>query len=450
MKYSSRSVIKPKVSPSQIIIMSFASIILVGTLLLMLPWATANGQGLPPLDAFFVATSATCVTGLTYIDLLNDLTMFGQLIVMLLIQFGGLGLMTISTILLVMLGWKISLRNRRLVQEALNQDMMGGVIRLAKNIGLYTLAVEAVGAVILAIRFSFDFGLWRGIYYGIFHSISAFNNAGFDLMGGFKSLTGYVGDVTINLTICFLIILGGIGYTVVSGVYYWREEGRLQLHVKVVLLTTAWLLVGGMILILLLEMNNPGTLGPLNWGDKLLAAFFQSVTPRTAGFNTIDLAAMLPASQFLLIVLMFIGASPNSTGGGVKTSTLATILATIRASLRDYDEVQMFHRTIPRWIVQKAIAITFIALAWVMVMICLMTLFVPSSFMGILFETVSAFGTVGLTLGTTFKLGVIGKLLIAVTMFFGRVGPLTFLLAFSSRSIKEGHIKFPEEKVIVG
>ena len=450
MKYSSRSVNKPKVSPSQIIILSFASIIFVGTLLLMLPWATTNGHGLVPLDALFVSTSATCVTGLTYIDLLNDLTMFGQIIVMLLIQFGGLGLMTISTILLVMLGWKISLRNRMLVREALNQDMMGGVIRMAKNIGSYTLIVEGIGAVILAIRFSFDYGISRGIYYGIFHSVSAFNNAGFDLMGKFQSLTGYVGDVTVNLTICFLIILGGIGYTVVSGVYYWKEAGRLQLHVKVVLITTAWLIVGGTVLILLMEMNNPATLGKLNWGAKLLAAFFQSVTPRTAGFNTIDLAAMHPASQFLLIVLMFIGASPNSTGGGVKTSTLATILATIRASLRDYDEVQLFHRTVPRWIVQKAISITFIALGWVMVVVCLMTLVVPDSFLGILFEVFSAFGTVGLTMGTTFKLGIIGKLLIIVTMFFGRVGPLTFLLAFSKKSIKEGHIKFPEEKVIVG
>lgn len=442
---------KKSLSAPQMIILSFFALVISGGFLLMLPVSTTDGKGLSLIDAMFTSTSAVCVTGLTVIDVGNKLSIFGQIVLMLWIQFGGLGLMTISTVFIVALGWKIGLGNRLLMQEALNQYSFGGIIKLTKKVILYTAIVELTGAFILGVRFSFDFGIVKGFYFGLWHSVSAFNNAGFDLLGNFKSLTGYADDFTINLTIMALIIVGGIGFSVINDVFSFKDKKRpFYLNTKMVLSTTAWLIVGGALLLLIIEMFNPATMGGMSWHGRILAAFFQSVTPRTAGFNSLDLPAMHTVSMVILIFLMFVGASPNSTGGGIKTTSFAVVLGVIRASVKDYDNVEMFGRTVPRWVVQKAVSVTFLGAAWVLMIVCLLSFTESMGFLELLFETVSAFGTVGLTIGATLKLSTLGKLAIMATMFVGRVGPLTFALALSKKSIAEGKIIYPEEKILVG
>lgn len=432
-------------SPAQTIVVGFLTIILVGAFLLMLPVASASGTPTPFLTAAFTATSATCVTGLVVVDTADHWSTFGELVVLALIHLGGFGYMTSWAILALILGWRIGLRERIILTEAHNLYDLGGVVRFTRRLILLALGIEAVGAAILTARWALEMPFERALYAGIFHSISAFNNAGFDLMGGFRSLTGYATDPVVSLTVAGLIILGGLGFTVLFDV----RQRRLTLHSKAVLAATAALILIGTGLVVALESGNPRTLGPLSGSARLLAAFFTAVTPRTGGFNTLATGGLTEPALMLIAALMFIGASPGGTGGGIKTTTFITPLAVIWSGIRGTAEPVMFHRRLPVFVVYKAVTVALISVAFVFTMATLLTVAEGGGFLPALFEVTSAFGTVGLSTGITPTLSPIGRILIMVTIFSGRVGLLT--LAFSlTRRYRPARIRYPEERLYVG
>ncbi|HSQ88960.1 TrkH family potassium uptake protein, partial [Romboutsia sp.] len=355
-----------KMQPTQIMVIGFAIVILVGGILLNLPVSTKSGESIGLLDALFTATSAVCVTGLVMVDTATYWSGFGQLVIIMLIQIGGLGFMTIATLFALIAKKKINLRERLLIQEALNQIDLSGLVKLTRYVLLMTFLIEGIGALLLSTVFIPQFGIGKGIWYSIFHAISAFCNAGFDLMGTvsgpFSSLTYYVNNFTVTITISTLIILGGLGFPVILDVIKHKKISKLTIHSKVVLFTTTMLIVVGMVFILLLEYNNPNTLGPLGFGGKLLASLFQSVTTRTAGFNTIDLTIMYQSSIFIMIILMFIGASPASTGGGIKTTTLAILVLTVKSFILGKEDIEIYERRIGPSTVRKSLGIFFIGI----------------------------------------------------------------------------------------
>ena len=437
-------------TPSRVLVLGFAALILLGALLLSLPVATQDGKGLHFLNAVFTATSAVCVTGLVVVDTATTFTLFGQWVILLLIQIGGLGFMTFATMFAIILGKRITLKERLLLQEALNQVSVEGIVRLVKSIILISFTIEAVGALILTLRWSSDFGWTKALYFGIFHSISAFNNAGFDLFGHFSSLTAYVGDPITNLTIMLLFIIGGLGFAVLANLYSYRGR-KLTLHTKIVLQVSGSLILIGTGIILVLELTNPLTLGPLPLGTKVLAAFFQAVTPRTAGFNTINIADMYDTTLLLMIVLMFIGASPGSTGGGIKTTTFISIVLSVFSTLRSDPHVVLEGRTLPKDIIQKALTIITLAAFWIFLMTSILTITEKADFLTLFFEVTSAFGTVGLTLGVTPELSSLGKVAIILTMYAGRVGLLTLAFFLFQKANKSSvNIKYPDERIIIG
>ncbi len=436
-------------SPAQVLVAGFAALILVGALFLALPISSRNGQAVPFIDALFTSTSAVCVTGLVTVDTHDQYSLFGQIVVLSLIQMGGLGIMVVSTLVFLVLGRRVTLRGRLLIQEAMNQLTLEGMVRLIRKVVLVTIVVEGIGASLLAIRWSFDMGVVRGIYYGVFHAVSGFCNAGFDLFGGFRSLTGYRDDLLVNLVMSALIITGGLGFSVVTELVAHRKGSRYSLHTIIVVITTGILIAVGTAVILLLEANNPATLGGLGPAHKLLAAYFQAVTPRTAGFNTVPIGSLRSATLFFMILLMFIGASPGSTGGGIKTSTFATLLLAVRSVVRGKEDVEVFGRRIPQRVVQRALAIAMISLALVLSVTVVLSALRQDGLLPSLFEVTSAFGTVGLSMGITPSLSVLGKILIILTMFSGRVGPLTVATAFASR-LHSNAVRYPEERVMVG
>jgi len=444
-------IIKIKLTPTQVLALGFATIILIGTLLLMLPVATKSGERTDFLTALFTATSATCVTGLVVVDTKTYWSVFGQIVIMLLIQVGGLGIMTMSTLFALILGRKITFKERLVMQEAFNTNSLGGIVKFAKYILMVSFLFESIGAIMLTLRFLPQMGLKKAVYYGLFHSISAFNNAGFDLMGNFKSLTGYVSDWVVNLVVMGLIIFGGLGFYVLLDIYEHRHFNKFTLHSKIVITITLLLIAIGTLLIFLFEYNNPKTLGPLDFPTKILAALFQAVTPRTAGFNTLSLSDMTIASKFLTIILMFIGASPAGTGGGIKTTTFAVILYTVLSVIQGEEETVLYKRTISRNIVYKAVAISFISVFIIFSVTMVLSITETSNFLTVLYETTSAFGTVGLSLGLTPELSTVGKIIIIFTMYTGRVGPLTLALALAKRQRRpKPIIKYAEEKIMVG
>lgn len=436
-------------TPAQILAIGFAGVILFGAILLTLPAASADGQGTRFIDALFTSTSAVCVTGLVVVDTGTHYSVFGQIVIMLLIQIGGLGFMSIATLYAIILGKKITLKERILLQEAFNQINLEGIVRLVKYVLQVTFAIEGIGALILAVRWSFDLGWKKAIYFGIFHSVSAFNNAGFDLFGRYSSLVGYVGDVTVNLVIMSLIVLGGLGFAVLSELYINRGK-KLSLHSFIVLRTTVVLILAGAVLIYFLEVGNPKTLGPLDPLTRVLASLFQSVTPRTAGYNTLSIGDLRDSTLLLTIVLMFIGASPGSTGGGIKTTTFVAVLLSIRAAFSGKQDVVVRERTIPQELIQKAFVVSLLALLLVLVVTAILTLTEKAGFLALLFDTTSAFATVGLTTGITPSLTDIGKLALTFTMYAGRVGPLTVAVALAQRRETSVHLKYPEEKILIG
>ncbi|WP_420768615.1 TrkH family potassium uptake protein [Parageobacillus thermoglucosidasius] len=436
--------------PPKVFVAGFAVIILVGTALLMLPIATNDGKGLSFLDALFTATSATCVTGLVVVDTGTAFTLFGQLVILALIQVGGLGFMTFATLFAFLLGKRISLKERLLLQEAMNNLTIEGIVRLVKRVLIFTVVIELIGGLLLAVRFSFDMPLLKAFYFGMFHAVSNFNNAGFDLMGNFRSLTGYVEDPVVTLVICALITLGGIGFIVMNEVYEYRQTRRFSLHTKVAVATSGILLASSILLIFLLEFHNPNTLEPLSPLGKFLATLYQAVTPRTAGSNTLNISDLTQPTLFLIILLMFVGASPGSTGGGIKTTTFAILLGAVWSQIRGKEDVVFFKKRIMYDTIYKSLTVTISGLFIVIFVTMLLTITEQGKdFLMILFEATSAFGTVGLSMGLTPELSPFGKVIIMCTMFAGRVGPLTIAYAVTLHR-KPDPFRYPKGKIMIG
>lgn len=439
-----------RTTPAQVLVVGFAVVILIGALLLSLPMASSSGRPTGFVDSLFTATTAVCVTGLVVVDTGTYWSLFGQIVIMTLIQIGGLGFMTLSTMVALFLGRKIGLRERMVIQESLGQLSLEGMVRLILAVLTVTFAFEGAGFLILGIHFSRHFGLVRGFYYGLFHSVSAFCNAGIDLFGNFQSLTNYISDPIVIITIGLLLVFGGLGFAVIVDLFHLRRSRHLVLHSRLALMVTALLIVIGTLGILALENNNAKTLGPMNGGEKILNAWFQAVTPRTAGFNSVAIGELTSSSIFLLVVLMFIGASPGSTGGGIKTTTFGLIMAALWSLIRGKDDVVLFGRKVPVLNIVKAFCVAFAAMVLVVGMTFLLTITEKVGFLPLLFEVTSAFGTVGLSTGITPNLSTLGRILIIITMFAGRVGPLTIATALGRRRRTPPTIHYPEERVTVG
>ncbi|MEQ6355882.1 TrkH family potassium uptake protein [Lysinibacillus sp. M3] len=439
-----------KLNPPKALVLGFAIIILIGTFFLTLPIATVDANGLSFLDALFTATSATCVTGLIVVDTGDTFSIFGELVILFLIQIGGLGFMTFATLLFLLLGKKISLKERLLLKEAFNNVTIAGLVKLVKRILLFTALIEMIGGFILSIRFSFDMPVGKAFYFGYFHAISNFNNAGFDIVGDFKSLTEYVDDPFVVFTICALITIGGLGFIVINELYEYRGTKRLSVHTKIVLTTTFILTVGSTLLIFLFEYNNSKTIGPLSEWGKILGSLYQAVTPRTAGSNTLPIGDLTHSTLFLIIWLMFIGGGSGSTAGGIKITTFAVLVATMWCQMKGKEDVVLFRRRIVNETILKALTVTMCGMMIVVIVTIVLSLIEQRhSFMMYLFEATSAFGTAGLTMGLTPELSTGGRLLIILTMFVGRLGPLTIAFAITNRRKTEA-FRHPKGKIMIG
>lgn len=442
---------------SRTICLGFLAVITIGTLLLMLPFSTTAGSDRSWITALFTSTSAVCVTGLSVVDVGKYYSFWGQFFIVVLVQVGGLGYMTATTFLLLILGRKFGLRDRLAIQQSLDQQGLAGVLQLVRSIIAATLIFELTGVFLLIIAFIPEYGFTLNtIWLAIFHSVNAFNNAGFSVFT--DNLMQYVHSPLMNLIITLLIIFGGIGYQVIMEMFLWGRTRLSQkntcvifsLNFKVVTSTTLVLLGVSTLAFFLMEYNNPDTLGPLNLADKLMAAWFQAVTPRTAGFNTIDIGKMTESALFLTIALMFIGASPGSTGGGIKTTTMGVLFACTKAVLQGKEVVQFYQRQIPLALILKAIAVAFGSLAVVFISATLIEIIDPQlEFLQVLFEAMSAFGTVGLSTGITAKISALGKLVLIATMYIGRVGVLLLMAAILGDPHRIS-FSYPEENLLVG
>ena len=445
-----------KWSSVQIITVGFLLLTLVGASILSLPISSSNGQPTNFVDSLFTATSAVCVTGLVVFDTATHWSLFGKVVIISLIQIGGLGFMTIATMISLIRGKKINLKERLLIQESLNQIDLSGIVNLTRKIIFMVFAIEAIGGIILSISFIPRFGLITGLAYGFFHSISAFCNAGFDLMGSisgqFSSLTSLYDNSLVMITVSLLIILGGLGYPVILDVLHTRSLKKLTIHSKLVITSTIILLLIGFVFILGVEYNNPDTLGNMDMKGKL-SSMFQTTSLRTAGFNSIDLSLTKEPTIFLMVILMLIGASPASTGGGIKTTTVAVLFLTVKDFLCGKDEIHIFERSISSESIKKAMVIFFIAIFIFIIGTLALSLTNPQfSLIECVFEVMSAYATVGLSIGGSPNLNVVGKLIIMILMFLGRVGSLTIFTAILSINIakKDKNIKRPKGKIIIG
>jgi trk system potassium uptake protein len=443
---------KTHLNPARVLVTGFLVIISLGTLLLLLPAASQNNESVGFVNALFTATSAVCVTGLVVVDTGTHWTVFGKTVIAILIQVGGIGFMSMATLFAVMLGKRISLKERLIIQQAVGKDTLSGVVKFSLYLLGLTFGLELIGIILLSFRFIPEFGISTGLGYAVFHSISAFCNAGFDLIGQGRSFTPYVNDPLVTLTVGSLVILGGLGFTVIVDTASHFKTRHFTLHTKLVLIMTAALLTLGTVVFLLLEWNNPATLGDLSFSSKILAGFFQSLTTRTAGFNTIDTAGMETASKLWTIVLMFIGGSPASTAGGIKTLTFGVMIIMAISVIQGKENVEIFERKIPFDIVNRAITILVFGIILLVSITMIMTIIEEQfEFMEILFEVTSAFGTVGLSTGITPLLSTPGKLLIIFTMFTGRVGTLTLAFALARKQKHyQNLVKYPSERIVVG
>lgn len=444
-----------KLNLSRLLVFGFLLIILAGAFLLMLPIASADGSTTPFINTLFTATSATCITGLIVYDTATQWSFFGQAVILCMIQIGGLGFMTLGSALILLLRGDSSLSNRKQIAESLNMTDYKTAARTMKHVLFGTFAFEGAGALILSARFIPEYGWLEGIWKGCFVSISAFCNAGFDLMGvhaPFSSLTAYTGDLVVNLTVMGLIVIGGLGFLVWEDLYTKHNWKHLSLFSKTVLILTGSLILGGAILIFLFEFDNPATLEGLPWNEKILASFFQSVTPRTAGMNTIDLTAMTEASQVLTVVLMFIGASSGSTGGGVKVTTVAVLAAAIRSVLTGQKDAILLKRRLSSDLVYRAFALVFFPLVAILTCTFIINNIEPNvGFIEALYECTSAFATVGLSLSVTPTLTTISKLLLILLMFSGRVGMLTISYALlTDHRKRKNTLRYPEGDILIG
>lgn len=456
---------KKSFSPTRRIAFSFFMVILIGSILLCFSFSN-NGTVIPYLDHLFIATSATCVTGLVPIVVSEQYSLIGQLIILALIQIGGLGFLTLLNMMLIAFKKKLSYTNKLIMQEALNQSSMRAIAIYIKRVIKYTAVIELTGALLLSFVFIPQFGFAKGIYYSIFHAISAFCNAGFDILGS-QSLIGYQGNVLVNLVIAGLIISGGLGFIVWVDLrtswHKYKENFKvfqlkryisaLSVHTKIVLIMTTFLIVSGMMIILALEFDNPATLGPLDWPQKVLASFFQSTTLRTAGFATVDMASLHVSTKLLMSMFMFIGGSPAGTAGGIKTVTVAIMLLYIFALIKGSDTVKVMKRSIADQVVKRSLTI-----AMVSFFITISGLFVLSiteealPFIDLTFEAFSAFATVGLSASITPLLTSVGKVIIIILMYIGRIGPITMVLMFAKRysQMKGKDISYPQSDVLIG
>ncbi len=432
-------------SPPRVLALAFALLALLGMVLLKTPWATRTS--LSWLDALFTAMSAVTVTGLVVVDTGTVFTLFGQSVLLVLIQLGGVGFMSFAVLILQLLGGRIGLHQQIILREALNHTSLGSLMQLVKVLLAISLTMEAVGMLILTTQWVPEFGLWEGLYRSLFYAVSAFNNAGFALDG--DSLSNYAGNPVINLSITVLFITGGLGFAVLADLYHTRRFRSLSLHTKLMLTGSLILIPASMLLILLLEWRNPGTLaGMESWGERLWAAWFQAVTPRSAGFNTLDIEALHPATVALLTGLMFIGGGSSSTAGGIKLTTFIVLILATRAVLRQQSEPVVFGRAIGPETVLRALAITVISLMAVAAATFLLTITEAFPFQDILFEVMSGFATVGLSRGLAPELSEFGRGVIIVCMFVGRLGPLT--LAFILTTRRKSSVQYSHGEVYIG
>lgn len=440
-----------KLTQTQMIAVGFFAIIMTGAILLTLPIASKDGQMTNFLDAFFTATSASCVTGLIVNNTVEQWSLFGQLVILAMIQLGGLGFMTVGVFFSIILRRKIGLRTRGILQESVNTMQIGGIVRLAKKIIIGTIIIEGLGAIILSIRFVKDFGVLRGTFYGIFHSISAFCNAGFDLMGKeipYASFTGYYDDWIINLTIMSLIVIGGIGFLVWDDIWTYKFKIRkYKLHTKIVLSATLVLIFGGAVLFYIFESGH--IIDDMSVQGKILSSLFSSVTARTAGFNTVDTAALQDSSKLLTIVLMFIGGSPGSTAGGIKTTTLVVMIFYLKENIRQNQSCNIFGRRLSDDVVKKASAVLctnlFLSISAVIFILAAQ----PLPLTDVMFEVFSAMGTVGMSTGITRELTTASKIVIIFLMYCGRIGSLSFALSLRGHK-KTPPVVQPTEQITIG
>jgi trk system potassium uptake protein len=442
---------------SRTICLGFVAVILAGTSLLMLPFATQSGQWNNWIVALFTATSAVCVTGHVVVDTPTYFSVFGQLVILLLVQIGGLGYMTVTTFLLLLLGRRFGLKDKIAIQQALDRRAIQGSNQILRSIVATTVIFELTGAFLLLLELVPKLGWPKGLWFAVFHSVSAWNNAGFALFS--DNLVSFQGSLLMNMVITGLIIFGGIGYEVILELYLMLREKVTKssvrtvrsLNFRVAISTTIFLLAGGTLSIWLIEMSNPNTLASLGTGQQLLAAWFQSVTSRTAGFNTIDISKMTTAGLFITIALMLIGGCPGGTAGGIKTTTARILASSTYAVLQGKEAVVIYRRQVPNTLILKAVGVTFGSIMTVVVATIIISLVEPSSlnFIQILFEVVSAFGTVGLSMGITADLSPVSKLVLVATMYIGRVGILLLIAALLGDP-KSTAISYPEESLLVG
>ena len=435
-------------SPYRKLIFGFLVAIFIGVILLKMPFSLRENQNITVMDSLFTIVSAICVTGLSVVDVSQVFTSTGQLIILFFIQLGGLGVMTVSIIVFLLVGKKMSFETRELLKEERNSNSNGGITNFIKNLLLTVSLIEILGASILAYGFSKYYPLKKSIFYGLFHSVSAFCNAGFSLFT--NSLEDFRYDNLISLTVSFLIILGGIGFVTVNSLFIIKKKKlkNLSLTSKFALLITFFLLTFGTMLFLVFEYNNSSTLKGMNFLDKFLNSFFQSVTLRTAGFNTVPLTNIRPATVFISYILMFIGASPGSTGGGIKTTTFGILIFYAFGVLKRKEYVEVFKRRIDWELINKALAIVVISILYIVVIITILLSIENFSTDRVIYEVISAFSTTGLSMGITASLGIISKFLIIITMFIGRLGPMTVALAFTNN--KKSSVKYPKEDILIG
>lgn len=431
-------------NPSQLLILVFTIFIIIGTIFLKLPWATTTSVSW--WDALFTATSAMTVTGLAVVDTETAYTLFGEIVIVSLIQLGGLGIMSFAVLIFMVLGKKIGFRERILVQQSMNQTSLGGVVQLVRNLFFFSLVIEFIAMVLLSLRWVPELGWSKGIYYSFFHSISAFNNAGFALWS--DGLSRYVGDPIINIVITLLFIIGGLGFTVLADLKSKDTFRKLSLHSKIMIVGTFSINIVAMLFIFILEYGNPNTLGSLSLVEKWWASYFQAVTTRTAGFNSLDIGSLSDPTIHFMILLMFVGAGSASTGGGIKLTTFIVIVLAVVTYLKGKKEIVVARRTVSETIIFRSLAITMISLTLIFLAIFVLTITEDAAFLPIVFEVVSAFGTVGLSMGITGTLSIIGKLVIIIVMFAGKLGPLTF--AFSLARQEKSKIRYPQEDVLTG
>ena len=441
---------RKKISPYTIILVSFIIIILIGGFLLSSSIAIENGQRTNLLEGMFTATSAVCVTGLTVNDVSKVYNLFGKTVIMVLIQLGGIGIITFSTVVVAMISKKVGYFAKKLIQEDINTNTTFEIQKFVKKVLITVFIIEIIGAAILFLKFIKIFDYKTAAYYAIFHSISAFCNAGFALFS--NNLSDFKNSIIINTVIPILIFLGGIGFAAILNIYQYflKKDKRLTATTRIAVKMSIFLIIFGTVLTFILEYSNSKTLGTLPFFEKIGAAFFQSVTTRTAGFNTISIAELREPTVFLFVVLMFIGASPGSTGGGIKTTTAGLILLGIAATIKNKEYLEYKKRRISWKIYNKAMVIVFISIMYVVVILFLLIWLEDRRVIELGFELVSAFGTVGLSRDLTPQLSSISKLLIMITMFVGRVGPLTITLALSRSKNTKGRYVYPKEDILIG